>query len=90
MSTSLLMLGACGRPATEEECLRILRKAARVELTGRLDKNEELISKELAEIEKAMKPAMEKKCVGKRISDDTLRCVERATTKEELFGECFR
>lgn len=86
----LALLG-CGRPATEEECLSILRKSARVELTARLAEDEKLIADELAEIEKAMKPTMMKECVGKRVSDETLRCVERAKSKDELFGGkgCF-
>jgi hypothetical protein len=84
------MFVACGRPATEEECLAILRKSAKFELESRLEKDQELIRRELVEIETQMKPTMMKKCVGKRISDERMRCVERAKSSEELFEECLQ
>lgn len=85
-----LVLLACGRPATEEECREILRAAAELELRERIEDTPELIAQELASIEESMKGPMMDKCVGKRITEKSLACVRSAKTSDELFGECLR
>lgn|SRR5690606_27107544 len=84
-----LCVGACGRPATEGECLEILRRTAELEMKGRLG-DAQLIDAEVRAIEDSMKPQMMKKCVGKRITDDALECVRSAKSTDELFEDCFR
>ncbi len=83
-------LGACGRPATEEECRQILRQAARLELEERLSQSENLVKTEIQEIEKSLRPQMMEKCVGKRITESALECVRNAESSEILFDECLQ
>lgn len=80
---------ACGRPATEDECKEILRRTAELEMKGRLG-SKDLIAQEIEAISESMRDQMMKKCVGKRITDDALKCVRTAKTAEELSEECFR
>lgn len=84
----VLLVCACGRPATENECREILRTAAMLELKARLG-NQELIESELKSIEASMEKTMLEKCVGKRITEDKLGCIRQAKSSEELFGRCF-
>jgi hypothetical protein len=84
-----LFFAACGRPATEAECKEILHRTAALEMKGRLG-NKDLIEQEITVIAESMREQMMKKCVGKRITDDALKCVRSAKTAEELAEECFR
>lgn len=84
-----LSSSACGRPATEGECKEILRRTAELEMKGRLG-NKALIAQEIDAIAASMREQMMKKCVGKRITDDAMKCVRAAKTAEELSEECFR
>lgn len=84
-----LALLACGRPATEDECREILRRTAELEMQGRLG-DKSLIEAEVRAIEGSMHSQMMKKCVGKRITEDALRCVRTAKTAKELTETCFR
>lgn len=81
---------ACGHPATESECLEILRQSARLELGQRLDNDKELIDRELLVIEGALREDMMKQCVGKRISKGALECVRNAKTSDQVVTECLR
>lgn len=79
----------CGRPATEEECLEILRRTAELEMAGRLG-DKALIDAEIQAIEENMRSQMMKKCVGKRVTEKALACVRSAKTSQELAEDCFR
>ena len=81
LSLSILATTACGRPATEEECLKILRHTAELELKETLS-NESLIQDEVKAIEANMKETMMKKCVGKPITDGRLQCILSAQTSK--------
>ena len=84
-----LCVSGCGRPATEDECRVILRRAAELQLEEQLDATKEVMQAELDAIEASMKEAMMQKCVGKRITDGALACVKRAKSSEELLDECL-
>lgn len=84
-----LGVGACGRPATEDECREILRRTAELEMQGRLG-SRELIEAEIKALQESMQSQMMKKCVGKRITDEAMECVRKAKTAEELSQDCFR
>jgi hypothetical protein len=86
-----LLLSACGRSATEQDCEQILEKAARLEMEERLGKpDEKLVATEVAETKKAMRESMMSQCVGKRITDGALECVKNAKSSKELTEDCFR
>jgi len=87
-SLGLGLLG-CGRPATEDECRVILRRAAELQLKDQFAASKEVVAAELDAIEASMKDAMMQKCVGKRVTDGALRCVKRAQTSKELLDVCL-
>ena len=89
LAICVLGLLGCGRPATEEDCTVILRRAARLELESRLDQSEGLVQTEIKQLEETMRPQMMKKCVGKRITDSAMACVKEAKSSEQ-FDQCLR
>lgn len=79
----------CGRPATKAECEEILERVAKLELEKTAGVPAEDVDRHVAETKEAMQERIMKLCVGKRITDSALRCVERATTAKEIVEECF-
>lgn len=86
---SLACALGCGRPATEDECRIILRRAAELQLKEQFAASKEVVQTELDAIEASMKDAMMQKCVGKRITDGALACVKRAQSSKELLDVCL-
>lgn len=86
----LALIGAvlsagCGHPATEDECKTLFDKSVEVEMRELAKAEDMLIAKKKAELRAA--PDYEtdlKSCVGKRVTDRTMDCVRRASTKAEL------
>lgn len=84
-------LAACGRPATEQECEQILERTARLELQERLSgADARLVETEVEATKQALRESMMSNCVGKRITDSALSCVQKAETAKQLAEDCFR
>lgn len=78
---------SCGREATARDCETIVKRVAELELAAIApgqDVTEEVRSTQAALHSKALS-----NCVGRRISDDALRCVREAKSAEELIDTCF-
>jgi hypothetical protein len=82
-------IAACGQPATEAECIEIIERIARLELT-------EAGALTAAEVEREVQGAKEefagrarRDCVGKRIPKGALECVRRAKTAKEIVESCL-
>ena len=81
---------ACGRPATLEDCEEIVQRVTVLEVKKRQPGADPQSLKAEAEREiVAQREAMQKQCVGKRITDGILRCVRDAKSSEEVLEECF-
>jgi hypothetical protein len=83
-----VVLAACGRPATREDCELIIDK--NVELEMKLLKIEDptAIDKRKSEIRGSMEGQL-KGCIGKRVTDGMMKCVRNAKTTDEIDG-CMR
>lgn len=93
VALSLVLVGSagCGRPATEAECEQILERTARLELQERMgDADAKLLDAEVQATKRAMRDSMMDNCVGKRITEGALTCVQTAETAKELAEDCFR
>ncbi len=82
-------LVSCGRPATEQDCERILTRITELELAAAHVSAPEEVEAQVQRTKRAFDEATRKECVGRRISDETLRCVEKATTGRQVVDECF-
>ena len=72
-------LGAgCGRPATRDECLAILDKSAELKLKEQKLSDPEQIAHRKKQLMDAKGEDLIGQCVGMRITEGALRCVQRA------------
>lgn len=79
----------CGHPATEAECEEIVERVARLELEKKNPGNPEAVKDEIEATKKSVRESMLKECVGRRITDDAMRCVRKAKTSKEVVEDCF-
>lgn len=85
-----LILGtACGRPATEAECNEIVTTVARLEYRDARRSDASIDEQQIETIRARVKGAMEKSCIGKRITEQALSCVRQAKTAQEVREVCF-
>ena len=83
-----LLCAACGRPASEQDCERIVARITELELRG-ANRGTEEITEQVAETKSAMKAKVMAQCVGRRIRASALECVEKATSAEQIVEDCF-
>lgn len=77
----------CGHEATREECEIILAKNAEFELRAQGITDPAVIERRVDET-KAAKPELLETCIGKRITEDAMRCV-RDAPDAEAFEACL-
>jgi hypothetical protein len=83
-----LILTACGRPATREDCELIIDKNVELEMKQLKIDDPAMIEKRKAEIRTSMEGQL-KGCIGKRVTDGMMKCVRNAKTPDEIDG-CMR
>lgn len=80
------LLAGCGHPASKAECEEIFRRSAEIELRAQSVNDPEEIERKIAEARAVKGDALLEECVGKRITEEAMQCVRRATTGAELDG----
>ena len=84
-----LLVSSCGHPATVKECEAILETMARLELQETLGaKSKDLVAREISDAKRALKENTLNDCVGKRITDSALACVQNAASAQDA-EDCF-
>jgi hypothetical protein len=84
-----LAVVGCGRPATEAECEEIVGRIAELELKATSQVQGAELATEVARTKAAFHDDAMRDCVGKRVTQDALKCVRSATTAEQIVDECF-
>lgn len=79
----------CGHPATERECEEIVERIAILELGG-LDAGTSVVADEVKNAKESFRKEMQRKCVGRRITNAAMECVRKATASRQIEDECFR
>jgi hypothetical protein len=83
-----VLLVACTRPATQQDCELIVDRNVEVQMKAMNFKDPDQIAKRQAEMRAQLGDEL-KACVGRRITDGTIECVKKATTGDELDA-CLR
>jgi hypothetical protein len=83
-----LVLAACGRPATKEDCELIIDRNVELQMKELRITEAALIDKRKAEIRATMAEQL-KGCIGKRVTDKTMACVKTAASASEIDA-CLR
>jgi small lipoprotein (TIGR04454 family) len=85
----LLLLSACGRPATVQECEEIASRVATLEYEAASKSQSPPQPDQIKTIRARVHEAMTKGCVGKRITERALQCVRNAKTADAIQKVCF-
>jgi hypothetical protein len=88
LAASLLALFGCSHPATQEECEKILEKTAELKLRERISDPTE-IDEQIAAYKRSQGEKVIEKCVGKKINRDTIACVQKAESQDQVDA-CLR
>jgi hypothetical protein len=86
---SIFLLAGCGRPATKDDCERIVQRIVELELKEAKITDAENVREQVKETKNAFRQRAMRECVGKRITDRALACVRTAKTSKELVDGCF-
>ena len=78
------LVAGCGHPASKQECESIFRRSAELALRDRQVTDPAEIKKRVAEVREAEGETLLKDCVGKRITDRAMQCVQDAASKQAL------
>lgn len=85
-----LLFAGCGRPATAGECEMIVERVARLQIMeSRPASAKEVVEREVQSEKTLLKQRIETRCVGKRVTDKTIKCVQSAQTSKDIVEKCF-
>ena len=79
-----LLLGGCGKPATVEDCEKIVERITALKLQAANVKNPAEVASTVTKTKQAFRSQAMEQCVGRRITGEALSCVEQASTAEEI------
>jgi len=88
VSTAVLLVG-CGHKATEAECERIVVRITELELEAAKVSDPNNVSQQIERTKQTFANSVQRDSVGRRVSDDTMACVDQATDAKQLVEECF-
>lgn len=88
LTCGLLCLVGCGREATRADCEAVVDKNVEAKLKADGIVDPATIAKRKEELRASLKEDIDQ-CVGKRVTDRMLKCVENAATPDEI-DKCLR
>jgi hypothetical protein len=80
----LTALPACGHPASRDECEEIFQRSAEIELRAQNVNDPNTIAERIKEARAARGDDLMNQCVGKRITNEAVACVRKASTSEQV------
>lgn len=88
LSVALLASLGCGRKATREDCDLIVDKNVEVKLKSEGMTDPAIVGQRKLELRESLKGDIDR-CVGKRVTNGMLACVQKADTPEAI-DKCLR
>lgn len=88
LTCALLCLAGCGRKATRADCEAVVDKNVEVKLKADGIVDPATVEKRKEELRASLKEDIDQ-CVGKRVTDGMLNCVQNAETPEQI-DKCLR
>ncbi len=85
-----VLAGGCGHRASVAECEQIVERIAELEIQKQPAALSEAEKKsEIESARQSLRQSTLKDCVGRRVTDRAMLCVERAKTSQEIVEDCF-
>ena len=78
----------CGHPATQKECEEIVERITVLELGDAA--SDSAVAEEVKNAKESFRKEMQRKCIGRRITDEAMQCVRNAKVSRQIEDECFR
>jgi|YNPBryBLVA2012_1023415.scaffolds.fasta_scaffold06618_3 hypothetical protein len=82
-------LAGCHR-ATEQDCEKILDRIVELELKDQGIQDPATVASRKADARAKRHDDLIKSCVGKRLPQSSLRCIEKAQSADEITEKCLR
>lgn len=79
----------CGRPATVEDCEKIVARIAELELKEVAVSDQTEVKAQIQGAQTAFKERLMTDCVGRRLRQSSLDCLAKASSAEAAVKECF-
>jgi hypothetical protein len=89
LAVSVLLVGCSAPRAGREECERILERIVEIELVEQGYRDPALVERKQSEARSRFAPDVER-CIGRRIPDGAMACIDAATDTETLTHDCLR
>lgn len=86
---ALGLLAGCHR-ATEQDCEKILDKIVELELKDQGIVDDRTVGSRKADARAKKHDDLMKNCVGKRLPQSALACIDQAKTADEITEQCLR
>jgi hypothetical protein len=86
----LVALGGCGHPATKADCDLILDKIVELELRGQNVTDPAVIAQRKDDTRKAKGEELMQKCLGRKVTDARMTCVQNAVSYDQIENQCLR
>jgi hypothetical protein len=83
------LLGGCGKPATVEDCERIVVRMAELELAANSVSDPVQVREQVAATRESFRTRALTECVGRNIPASAMECIGRATSTDQILSECL-
>lgn len=84
-----MALSACGRPATVQDCEQIVARIAELELKEVDISDQAEVKAQIEGAQAAFKDRLMTDCVGRRLRQSSIDCLNKAVSAESAVKECF-
>ena len=86
---AVLAVAGCHRPrATEGDCEHALDRIVALELHERGFADAALVARKQEELRRSLAGEL-KQCIGKRLKPNAMRCIDEATSSEQISHRCL-
>jgi hypothetical protein len=82
--------GACGHPATQQECEEILDKVVELELKGQYVNDPATLEQRKKTAREAKAKDLLPRCTGRKITTQAMACIRQARSYDEIDNRCLR
>jgi hypothetical protein len=82
--------GACGHPATQQECEEILDKVVELELKGQYVNDPATLEQRKKTAREAKAKELLPRCTGRKITAEAMACIRQARSYDEIDNRCLR
>ena len=84
-----VLAAGCSARASREQCERILERIVEIELVEQGYRDGVLVGRKQSEARRRFAPDVER-CMGRRIPEGAMACIEAAEDTETLTHDCLR